>query len=109
MSFSEKIHALGDNISFTAIRNIAVDEGRFFAPAGTNPATLSLAPGEYSTHYYYVNSSITANSGVATPWFGQVGLGTQYRMNQNAIQLINSKTIIPLKSDPLIRYLSIWK
>lgn len=26
MSFSEKIHALGDNISFIAIRNIAVDE-----------------------------------------------------------------------------------
>ena len=78
------------------------DYGTFFAPANTDIHTLSLKPGAYKTVYYKVNTPMVVKESLATPWFGEPGLGTQYRMNYSARELIINKTITPLKNDPMI-------
>lgn len=80
---------------------IEQDPGTFFAPIGTDIHSLSLKPDVYNINVYKINEGIVTNKSLAMPWFGEPGLGTQYRMNQSASYLIEKKIIIPIKKDPL--------
>lgn len=94
----------GDIVQRSIKEGVVVEEdyGTFFAPANTDIHTLSLKPGTYKTVYYKVNTPMVVKESLATPWFGEPGLGTQYRMNYSARELIINKTITPLKNDPMI-------
>ena len=56
--------------------------GTFLAPEGTPIPMRSLAPGTTSKPYnvYEVTRPLQVQSGPASPWFGQPGLGTQYEL-----------------------------
>ena len=81
--------------------DIREDLGTYFAPQGTNIHTLSLKPDVYNVITYKVNTGIVTNKSLSIPWFGEPGLGTQYRMNRTAKYLIEKKIITPIKKDPL--------
>jgi RHS repeat-associated protein len=57
------------------------DYSRFFSPEGTPPPARSLPPetAQQTLRTYEVLKPFEVESGTVAPWFGQTGLGTQYR------------------------------
>jgi len=71
--------------------------GHFLAPAGTSYAERALPPSNLNTldnrfpfgyHLYEVVQPITVEVGPIRPWFGQPGLGLQYRVTQRVSELV---------------------
>jgi Na+-transporting methylmalonyl-CoA/oxaloacetate decarboxylase gamma subunit len=68
-------------------------EGGFFAsPEGTPAAMRALRPGTDLTnlHAYEVVSPLEVDAGTVAPWFGQLGLGTQYELPASVADLLDS-------------------
>ena len=65
-------------------------KGNFVAPKGTPYEMRSLPPGaekgEY--HIYEVVKPVETWESVVAPWFGEVGLGTQYKFEKTIEQLV---------------------
>ena len=64
----------------TSVERWGYPGGKYLAPAGSNPWSLSLPPGSTSLPYnkYTVLKPFSVTSGPAAPWFGQLGGGMQY-------------------------------
>ncbi|GEN78514.1 TNT domain-containing protein [Actinotalea fermentans] len=74
----------------TQIDRFGLDEGRFVAPRGTPVAQRSLPPGATSKPYsvFEVTNRLVVQQGRATPWFGQPGMGVQYRLPASVKDLL---------------------
>jgi len=74
--------------------------GRFVAPAGT-PFEMRALPPEYlytkELHTYEVLKELEVIKGIATPWFGQPGLGVTYKLPDTVGNLLGEflKEIFP--------------
>uniref|UniRef100_UPI0018DB2F08 glycohydrolase toxin TNT-related protein n=1 Tax=Massilia rhizosphaerae TaxID=2784389 RepID=UPI0018DB2F08 len=69
------------------------ERGRFLAPIGASYEGRALPPGTDKLvpyHQYEVTKPIAVESGPATPWFDEVGKGTQYKTEKSVEQLIAS-------------------
>lgn len=62
----------------------------YASPVGTPIEMRALPPGSLEKPYsvYEVVKPVKVLSGQATPWFGQVGLGTQYKFTQSIEQML---------------------
>lgn len=87
--------ALGDEISTTLKPGTYVDRfgsegGTFVSPAGTDYGARSLPPGSYSRayHIYRINMSVEVKASIIAPYFGNPGLGTQYRFLEPIYKLL---------------------
>jgi len=78
--------------------------GRFVAPEGTPVAERSLRPGSDLTQYdvFQVRQPIQVQAGSAMPWFGQPGLGIQYKLPATTTSLVEQGYLlkIPPKVQP---------
>lgn len=69
------------------------ERGLFLALDGASYTGRALPPGTDKLaphHRYEVAKPITVESGPATPWFDEVGKGTQYKTEKSVEQLIAS-------------------
>lgn len=69
------------------------ERGRFLAQNGASYEGRALPPGTDKLapyHQYEVTKPIAVESGPATPWFDEVGNGTQYKTEKSVEQLIAS-------------------
>ncbi|MEU9359751.1 TNT domain-containing protein [Streptomyces sp. NPDC051840] len=76
--------------------------GNFLAPAGTPYAKRAIPPSNldrytddypYSYHLYRVEEAFTVEAGRIRPWFGQPGLGIQYKTAQRVSELVNAEKL----------------
>ncbi|MEU0135115.1 TNT domain-containing protein [Streptomyces sp. NPDC006296] len=76
--------------------------GNFLAPAGTPYAKRAIPPSNlvtytadypYSYHLYRVTEAFTVQAGRIRPWFGQPGLGIQYKTDQRVSELVNAEKL----------------
>ena len=74
-----------------------------YCGGGTLPKVITEPSPDHGCNVitYKVNTGIVTNKSLSIPWFGEPGLGTQYRMNRTAKYLIGKKIITPIKKDPL--------
>jgi len=75
----------------TVVQRIGSLSGRYIAPAGTPSQMLALPYNQIgqSTTYLEVCKSTPVLSGTVAPWFGQIGGGTQYILQDGRVdQLI---------------------
>ena len=58
-------------------------QGSFLSPAGTSFSKRALKPGAYANdyHMYEVLRPLNVKAGEVRPWFGEMGHGTQYRLD----------------------------
>ena len=75
----------------TLVDRFGLDGGRFVAPNGTSIGARSLAPGTTGTPYsgFEVTNRLVVQGGPAEPWFGQPGMGTQYRLPATVSDLLD--------------------
>jgi hypothetical protein len=68
------------------------ETGRFVAPNGTPIPQRSLRPGTTDGDYnvYEVTSPLEVLGGTSTPWFGQPGLGIQYKLPSSVADLLDA-------------------
>lgn len=73
---------------FTLLPGAMVDrfgppQGRFLSPVGTSYSQRALKPGSFANDYYMyeVVAPLTLKAGEIRPWFGEMGYGTQYRLD----------------------------
>lgn len=80
----------------TLIDRFGYSYGSFASPAGTSAAMRDLPPGALNSPYnaYQVAEPIEVLSGKAAPWFGQPGLGIQYKFSQSIADLIESGALV---------------
>jgi len=71
------------------------DRSVFFAPAGTplEARALRLEGRLEPLRTFEVIAPLQVRSGLSMPWFGQIGLGTQYRSNVRLKELINAQIL----------------
>lgn len=77
----------------TKIDRYGGERGRFLSPSGASYEERALPPGTDKMAPYYkyeVTKPISVDSGPATPWFDEVGMGTQYKTDKSVEQLIAS-------------------
>ncbi|MEV6261156.1 TNT domain-containing protein [Streptomyces sp. NPDC051784] len=76
--------------------------GNFLAPAGTPYAKRAIPPSNlvrytddypYSYHLYRVEEAFTVEAGRIRPWFGQPGLGIQYKTAQRVSELVTAEKL----------------
>lgn len=74
----------------TRIDRYGSEFGRFVAPEGTPLPMRSLFPEVANRPYnaYEVIKPFDVNSGVTTPWFGQPGFGTQFKLPMSVNELV---------------------
>lgn len=56
------------------------------------PTNLNAAPGAaypYNYHVYQVSRPFTALAGPIAPWFGQMGMGTQFQLDLSVGALVD--------------------
>ncbi|WP_327290530.1 TNT domain-containing protein [Streptomyces sp. NBC_01198] len=79
--------------------------GNFLAPAGTPYAKRAIPPSnldEYTTdypssyHLYRVTAAITVEAGPIRPWFGQPGMGLQYKTSVPIPDLVAAQSLAAL-------------
>ena len=75
----------------SAISRFGPETGFYASPAGTSFSARAL-PSNYATqqpfYQYEVIKPFGVNGGLVEPWFGQPGMGTQYRLPASVQQLI---------------------
>lgn len=83
-SWSARTLQVGEEID-----RIGLEEGFFASPAGTPIEMRSLAPGFEDLPYnvYRVAEELEVQESVVAPWYGQFGLGIQYRLPQTVAEL----------------------
>lgn len=72
------------------------ERGRFLAPNCASYQGRALPPGTdelVAYHQYEVTKPIAVKSGPATPWFNEIGMGTQYKTEKSIEQLIASECL----------------
>lgn len=76
----------------TLVDRFGYEGGRFVAPNGTPITGRALAPGTTQKPYsvYEVTNRLVAQAGPAEPWFGEVGMGTQYYLPASVRDLIDA-------------------
>jgi len=77
----------------TKIDRYGEERGRFLAPDGATYPGRALPPGTDKLspyHRYVVIKPLAVDAGPATPWFDEVGKGTQYKTKDSVEQLIAS-------------------
>jgi hypothetical protein len=72
----------------TLIDRFGAPSGKFVAPMGTLLPMRSLPPGEPPYAAHQVIKPIDAKAGVTAPWFGQPGMGVQYKLPASVQDLI---------------------
>ena len=93
--------ALGDEINLTLKPGSYVDRfgsegGKFVSPAGTSYGARALPPGSFNNDYflYKINVPINVKASIVNPYFGNPGLGTQYRFSEPIYKLIEKGILI---------------
>ncbi|MBT0552589.1 TNT domain-containing protein [Riemerella anatipestifer] len=93
--------ALGDEVNLTLKPGTYVDRfgtegGKFVSPAGTGYGARALPPGSFNNDYnlYKINMPINVKASVVAPYFGNPGLGTQYRFSEPIYKLIEKGVLI---------------
>jgi hypothetical protein len=93
--------ALGDEVSLTLKPGTYVDRfgsegGQYVSPAGTSYGARSLPPGSFNRDYnlYRINTVINVKASIVSPYFGQPGLGTQYRFSEPLYKLIEKGILV---------------
>ena len=73
--------------------------GSYVAPVGTPAPMRALPPGTLDKPYnvYEVVEAVNVKSGPAAPWFGQTGLGTQYKFDSKIIDLLEAGILKEMK------------
>lgn len=68
------------------------DGGTSVAPVDTEVGARSLRPGTTDKPFsvFEVTRRLPVESGTTAPWFGQAGLGTQYRLPASVGDLVNA-------------------
>jgi hypothetical protein len=76
----------------TRLDRYGFEGGTFAAPEGTPLPMRALTPGAASRRYgvYEVVRPLEVNAGQTAPWFGQVGLGTQYELPSSVADLVEA-------------------
>ena len=76
----------------TLIDRFGAEAGSYAAPYGTSFSARSLPPAAATSPYsvYEVLKPFQVDTGPSTPWFGQPGLGTQYKLPTPVQQLRQS-------------------
>ena len=76
----------------TRIDRYGREGGTFVSPEGTPEAMRALPPGATTRPYniYEVVNPIEVRAGTVAPWFGQLGLGTQYELPDSVGNLIEN-------------------
>ncbi|WP_370452750.1 TNT domain-containing protein [Kribbella sp. VKM Ac-2568] len=76
----------------TQVDRFGWDTGRFVAPNGTSIGARSLAPGTTDKPYkvFEVTNRLVVHAGLAQPWFGQPGMGTQYCLPASVGDLLDA-------------------
>ncbi|MCO7125437.1 T7SS effector LXG polymorphic toxin [Sporolactobacillus shoreicorticis] len=79
----------------TIIDRFGYEAGTFVSPYGVPYEMRSLAPETYLKPYnvYVIKKPIEVQVGKITPWFDELGLGTQYELNQSVKNLIDKGII----------------
>jgi nicrotizing toxin Mtb-like protein len=79
--------------------------GHFLSPAGAPYAVRAIPPSNLNTldecypygyHLYKVLEPITVEAGPIRPWFGQPGLGLQYKLSERVSELVARQALEPL-------------
>jgi hypothetical protein len=85
--------------SGTMIDRYGGPSGYFASPKGTPFGARALPDEALEKPYlqYEVLKPVNVNSGKATPWFGQPGLGTQYEFSKSIQQLIDDGVLRGVK------------
>ncbi len=93
---------LNDPTSVTLSPGTMIDRfgqatGTFAAPAGTPLEMRALPPEAVGGPYnvYEVLQPLEVKAGSSTPWFGQIGMGTQYELPASVQQLLNQGYLGP--------------
>jgi hypothetical protein len=68
---------------------------QFFSPVGTPMQTRSLPPitATLPLRTFEVMQPITVEAGRVAPWYGQIGLGTQYRSRSTLGELLENQAL----------------
>jgi hypothetical protein len=76
----------------TRIDRYGGEGGTFVSPEGTPEPMRALPPGATTRPYniYEVVNPIEVRAGTVAPWFGQLGLGTQYELPDSVGNLIEN-------------------
>lgn len=76
----------------TLVDRFGFDGGEFVAQNGTAIGQRSLAPGTTDKPYsvFEVTSRLIVQGGPSEPWFGQPGMGLQYRLPASVEDLLNA-------------------
>jgi hypothetical protein len=76
----------------TRIDRYGREGGTFVSPEGTPVPMRALPPGATARAYnvYEVVNPIEVRAGTVSPWFGQLGLGTQYELPGSVANLIQN-------------------
>ena len=79
----------------TTIDRYGLSSGRYASPTGTPAEMRALPPGTMEKPYsvYEVMKPVDTLSGQIAPWFGQPGLGTQYKFPQSFEQMLKQGLI----------------
>ncbi|PHV10105.1 TNT domain-containing protein [Chitinimonas sp. BJB300] len=83
--------ALDGGYLFTLIPGAKIDRfgsdfGSFLSPTGTSYSARALRPGTLSAPYsvFEVKSPLVVEAATIAPWFGEQGMGTQFRLLDNS-------------------------
>jgi hypothetical protein len=76
----------------TRIDRYGGEGGTFVSPEGTPEPMRALPPGATTRPYnvYEVVNPVEVRAGTVSPWFGQLGLGTQYELPDSVGNLIQN-------------------
>jgi len=79
----------------TLIDRFGGDGGAYFSPKGTpyGQRALPYVCDLRAYRIFRVEQSFTVTSGTIKPWFGEAGLGTQYRAKQSVADLLKAGNI----------------
>ncbi|WP_158309877.1 TNT domain-containing protein [Desulfitobacterium dehalogenans] len=79
----------------TKIDRYGYPSGYYASPVGTPAEMRALVPGSLEKPYtvYEVIKPVDTLSGQAMPWFGQPGLGTQYKFTQSIENMLKQDII----------------
>jgi len=71
-----------------------LDRGFFTSPAGIPYSARSLAPGSQNSPYsvFQLTQPTTVQAGVIMPWFGQPGMGVQYKLPTSVSNGLNGSS-----------------
>lgn len=77
------------------------DKGSFATRVGTPQEMLSLRPAKYQVpNFYELQVDVTVRQSIVMPWYGEPGMGTQYRFYNTISEMVKNDWIRMI-NDPL--------